>query len=97
MRGIHLIADTPPKTIPLATEHGTGDKQLLAESLVEELSDPELHRLIDQLVEESNWYLDKSMACSGCGREVTLLSDGRCGFCQSENSTKSAESGSDSA
>ena len=48
--GIYLT-NTTGETIPLATETGEGDKNLLAEALEENLSGAELNRLINRTVE----------------------------------------------
>jgi hypothetical protein len=49
VRGVYLIADTPEQATPLATEDGDGDRQLLRESLENELTQEEQDRLAEDL------------------------------------------------
>ena len=49
-RGVYLMADTPPTAHPLAIEDGSGDKQLLAETVAEQLTDAEVDTLINALI-----------------------------------------------
>lgn len=60
-------------------------KELLerAESDWEYLSGEERHGTVLQALDALEDATDPTK-CDGCGREVTLMGNGRCGFCQSK-------------
>lgn len=87
-RGIYLMADTPLTAHPLALEDGSGDKQLLAEAIGENLTDEEIDDLISELI---SYRVDDEqdgtdIKCEDCGhvRETTepnptLVNCNQCG------------------
>lgn len=74
-RGIYMMADTPLSAHPLALEDGSGDKTLLAESLVETLTEDEVDDLINELIRRrvSDENDGTNIECEDCGhvRETT--------------------------
>lgn len=87
-RGVYLMADTPLTAHPLAVEDGSGDKQLLAEVIAEELTDDEVDSLINRLI---SYRVDEdphgtAIECEDCGhlrqtteRYPTLVNCEECG------------------
>jgi DNA-directed RNA polymerase subunit RPC12/RpoP len=87
-RGIYLMADTPLTAFPLVLEDGSGDTNLLAESLAENLGGDDLDALIQDLIEASNDRASDGTAivCEDCGhvretteKNPTLVSCQECG------------------
>jgi len=89
-RGVYLMADTPLTAHPLALADGSGDKNLLAETLAEQLSRDELDDLIQRLIAASNRQAaatdGTAIRCDGCGHvrqttepNPTLVSCENCG------------------
>jgi hypothetical protein len=74
-RGVYLMADTPLKAHPLALEDGSGDKQLLAETICENLADGEVDNLISELISYrvNDGQDGTNIKCEDCGhiRETT--------------------------
>jgi len=74
-RGVYLMGDTPMTAHPLVLEDGSGDKQLLADTLSEQLSDQEVDDLISELIQHrvSDDETGTSIQCGDCGhiRETT--------------------------
>lgn len=66
-RGLYLMADTPVMAHALLLEDGSGDRELLAEVLRDELSDDELGDLLVELAEES---------CLRCENYASEVGDG---------------------
>lgn len=89
-RGVYLMADTPLTAHPLALEDGSGDKQLLAEAIGEQLDQDDLDTLIQSLIEESNRRSNDldgtAIECKDCGhvretteKNPTLVNCDQCG------------------
>lgn len=69
-RGLYLMADTPLTALPLAVEDGSGDKNLLAECLAEQLTGEEIDDLINDLIGHrvEGWREDgTAIVCDDCG------------------------------
>ena len=58
-----------------------------AEQDFEYLSDEEIFGTIRQAIVELEIATDPTV-CDGCGREVTLMGNGRCGHCQPSDSVR---------
>jgi len=68
-RGVYLMADTPLTAHPLVLEDGSGDKQLLADVLSEDLTDEEVDDLITDLIQHrvADDREGTAIECGDCG------------------------------
>lgn len=68
-RGIYMLADTPLSATPLALEDGSGDKNLLAEVIVENLTSEDIDDLIQHLITQrvNEEHDGTAIVCEDCG------------------------------
>jgi len=87
-RGLYLMADTPLTTHPLALEDGSGDNNLLAEAIAEQLTADEIDDLINELIAHrvDDDRDGTAIKCDECGHVhetseefPTLVNCERCG------------------